>query len=111
MELSPATDGICVAAGAPAPVIMVGTVEAGTGAAATGAVLFSILTATDPDTATLFFDMVRRGPGILATLPAERQATVQAEVAQAFRGVFLTIACFSVTIVVMAATLPMRRLQ
>ncbi len=81
------------------------------GAAATGAVLFSILTATDPDTATLFFDMVRRGPGILATLPAERQATVQAEVAQAFRGVFLTIACFSVTIVVMAATLPMRRLQ
>ncbi len=80
------------------------------GAAAAGAVLFGILTASDPDTANLFFEMVRRGPGILASLPAERQAAVQAEVAQAFRGVFLTIACFSVTIVAMAATLPLRRL-
>jgi hypothetical protein len=58
----------------------------------------------------LFFDMVRRGPGILASLPLERQAQVQAEVAQAFRGVFLIVACFSVTIVAMAATLPVRRL-
>lgn len=80
------------------------------GAAAAGAVLFGILTASDPDTANLFFEMVRRGPGILASLPVERQAAVQAEVAQAFRGVFLTIACFSVTIVAMAATLPLRRL-
>lgn len=80
------------------------------GAAATGAVLFGILTATDPQTADLFFEMVRRGPGILAGLPPDHQALVQAEVAQAFRGVFLTIACFSVTIVAMAATLPVRRL-
>lgn len=80
------------------------------GAAAAGAVLFAILTATDADTAALFFDMVRRGPGILASLPAERQELVQAQVAQAFRGVFVTIACFSVTIVAMAATLPLRRL-
>ncbi len=80
------------------------------GAAAAGAVLFGMLTATDPDTAALFFDMVRRGPGILASLPIERQELVQTQVAQAFRGVFLTIACFSVTIVTMAATLPMRRL-
>jgi EmrB/QacA subfamily drug resistance transporter len=80
------------------------------GAAATGAVLFGMLTAHDPDTATLFFEMVRRGPGVLASLAAERQAEVQAAVAQAFRGVFLTVACFSLTIVVMAATLPVRRL-
>ncbi|MGE0224521.1 MAG: MFS transporter [Acetobacteraceae bacterium] len=80
------------------------------GAAAAGAVLFGILSATSPDTATLFFEMVRRGPSILSDLPAARQAVVQAEVAQAFRGVFLTIACFSVTIVAMAITLPVRRL-
>ena len=80
------------------------------GAAATGTVLFGILTATDSDTATLFFEMVRRGPGVLAALPIERQELVQAQVAQAFRGVFLTVACFSVTIVIMAATLPLRRL-
>ncbi len=80
------------------------------GAAAAGAVLFGILTASDPDTANLFFDMVRRGPGILATLPTDRQMAVQTEVSQAFRGVFLTIACFSVTIIAMASTLPLRRL-
>lgn len=80
------------------------------GASVAGAVLFGILTAADPDIAALFFEMVRRGPGILASLPLERQAEVQAAVAQAFRGVFLTIACFSATIVVMAATLPLRRL-
>jgi len=80
------------------------------GAAATGTVLFGILTATDPDTANLFFEMVRRGPGVLAALPLEHQELVQAQLAQAFRGVFLTVACFSVTIVIMAATLPLRRL-
>jgi MFS family permease len=81
------------------------------GAAATGAVLFGSLTAADPDIAALFLDMVRRGPAVLASLAADRQVAVQDAVAQAFRGVFLTVACFSVTIVVMAATLPLRRLQ
>jgi predicted MFS family arabinose efflux permease len=80
------------------------------GAAVAGAVLFGILSVTDPDTATLFFDMVRRGPGALATLSAERQAEVQAQIAGAFRGVFLTVACFSCTIVAAAATSPVRRL-
>ena len=80
------------------------------GAAVAGAVLFGVLSAMDPDTATLFFDMVRRGPGVLATLPADHRAVVQAEIADAFRGVFLTVACFSCTIVAMAATLPARRL-
>ncbi len=80
------------------------------GAAATGTVLFGILSVTHPETAALFFEMVRRGPTVLAALPLDRQIEVQAEVAQAFRGVFLTIACFSVTIVAAAATLPSRRL-
>ena len=80
------------------------------GAAAAGAVLFGVLTATDPHTATLFFDMVRRGPGVLATLPAEQQAVVQEQIANAFRGLFLLVACFSCTIIAMSATLPVRRL-
>jgi predicted MFS family arabinose efflux permease len=80
------------------------------GAAAAGAVLFGLLSAMDPETATLFFDMVRRGPSVLAALPAERQALVQGEIADAFRGVFLLVACFSCTIVAMAATMPVRRL-
>jgi hypothetical protein len=80
------------------------------GAAAAGAVLFGVLSVLDPDAARLFFDMVRHGPAALATLSADQQALVQGEIASAFRGVFLTVACFSITIVAMAATLPVRRL-
>ena len=80
------------------------------GAAVAGAVLFGLLTSMDHDTATLFFDMVRRGPGVLASLTAEHRALVQSEVAAAFRGVFLTVAGFACITVAMAATLPVRRL-
>lgn len=80
------------------------------GAAVAGAVLFGILSAMDQDTATLFFDMVRRGPSVLASLTADHRTLVQQEVAAAFRGVFLTVACFACITVAMAATLPLRRL-
>jgi MFS family permease len=80
------------------------------GAATAGAVLFGILSAMDPQAAALFFDMVRRGPAVLSALPADQQMFVQAEIAAAFRGVFLTVACFSITTVIMAAGLPARRL-
>ena len=80
------------------------------GAAAAGAVLFGILSAMNQDTAALFFDMVRRGPSVLAALTADHRALVQQEVAAAFRGVFLTVACFACITVAMAATLPLRRL-
>jgi MFS family permease len=80
------------------------------GAATAGAVLFGLLTAMDPETATLFSDMVRHGPSVLAGLAPVRQVLVQNEIASAFRGVFLTVACLSCTIVACAATLPVRRL-
>jgi predicted MFS family arabinose efflux permease len=80
------------------------------GAATAGAVLFGLLSLMDPDAADLFSEMVRRGPGVLDNLESARQVLVQTEIARAFRGVFLTVACFSCTIVVCAATLPMRRL-
>jgi MFS family permease len=80
------------------------------GAATAGSVLFGVLAAMDQDTATLFFDMVRRGPSVLASLTTEHAALVRQEVAAAFRGVFLTVACFASIIVAMAATLPLRRL-
>ncbi len=80
------------------------------GTAAAGAVLFGILADTDPGTAALFFDMVRLGPDVLNRLDQVRRAVVQEEIAAAFRGVFLTVACFSCTIVAAAATMPVRRL-
>ena len=76
-----------------------------------GAVLFSTLAWTDPRTAELFGEMVRHGPRLLAALPPDQQALVEAEIAAAFRGVFLTVACFSCIIVAMAWTQPVRRLE
>jgi EmrB/QacA subfamily drug resistance transporter len=80
------------------------------GVALAGAVLFTALSAMDPGAATLFFEMIRRGSHVLAELPGEQQAVVQAEISNAFRGVFLTVACFSCIIVAMAWTLPVRRI-
>ena len=80
------------------------------GAAAAGAVLFGLLSTLNPDTAALFFDMVRRGPQCWRQLPAEHRMLVQGEIATAFRGVFLLVASFSCTIVAMAWTIPVRRL-
>ena len=80
------------------------------GAAIAGAVLFGLLSWMDPGTAGLFTEMVQHGPSVLNSLDPVRHALVQNEIADAFRGVFLTVACFSCTIVVCAATLPIRRL-
>jgi MFS family permease len=80
------------------------------GVALAGAVLFTVLSLIDPSAASLFFEMIRRGSQVLAELPGEQQSLVQAELAAAFRGVFLTVACFSCTIVAMAWTLPVQRI-
>ncbi len=80
------------------------------GAAVAGAVLFGLLTTMHPATAGMFSQMVRLGPGVLDSLPPARQALVQADIAGAFRGVFLTVACFSCIIVACATTMPLRRL-
>ncbi len=80
------------------------------GAAAAGAVLFGLLSAMNPDTAALFFEMVRRGSQVLAQLPADHRMLVQGEIATAFRGMFLLVASFSCIIVAAAWTMPVRRL-
>ena len=80
------------------------------GAAAAGTVLFGLLAAMDPATAGLFAEMVRHGPGVLDTLDPAMRTMVQGEIAGAFRGVFLTVACFACMIVACASTLPIRRL-
>jgi MFS family permease len=81
------------------------------GVALSGAVLFAGLAWRDPATAVLFGEMVRQGPRLLAALPPARHALVQGEIGAAFAGVFLTVACFSCTIVAMAWTQPVRRLD
>ncbi len=86
------------------------SVGAALGTAIVGAVLFAVLSATDNSTATMFADMVERGPAVLTTVAPARQLVVAAEIAGAFRSAFLTIAGFATLVVVLAWTVPVRRI-
>jgi predicted MFS family arabinose efflux permease len=86
------------------------SVGAAFGTATVAAVLFSILTATDRDTASLFGMIIERGPEALATLDPARQAVVHGQIGEAFHAVFLTIAGFTAAAAWLAWTLPLRRI-
>jgi EmrB/QacA subfamily drug resistance transporter len=86
------------------------SVGAAFGTAAVAAVLFSVLAAGDRDTANLFGTIIEQGPDVLATLAPARQAIIQAEIADAFRWAFLTIAVFTGMASLLAWTLPLRRI-
>ena len=86
------------------------SVGAAFGTAIVGAVLFAVLSATDRSTATLFAQMVERGPAAMAGLDAARRAVVSAEVRDGFRSAFLAIGGFAVLGLVMAWTIPLRRM-
>jgi hypothetical protein len=80
------------------------------GASAPGAVMFGLLSVMDAEAGGLIFALVRQGPAVFAALPHKQQSLLQSEIAVAFRGVFLTVAGCSLTIVTAAATMPIRRL-
>jgi hypothetical protein len=86
------------------------SVGAAFGTAAVSAVLFSILTATDRDTATLFGLIIEHGPDALAALDPVRHAVVQRQIADAFQAAFFVIACFTSIGAWMAWTMPLRRI-
>jgi MFS family permease len=86
------------------------SVGAAFGTATVAAVLFSILTATDRDMASLFGPIIEQGPEIIATLAPARQAAIHAEIGEAFRAAFVTIAMFTSVGAWLAWTLPLRRL-
>jgi hypothetical protein len=69
-----------------------------------------VLAATDPDTARLFAVMVQRGPSAMATLEPARQAVVQAEIAEAFQAAFLAMAAFTGIGLLLAWSIPVRRI-
>ncbi len=86
------------------------SIGAALGTAIVGAVLFASLTATDRSTATLFAELVERGPGALATLDAARHAVVASEIGSAFRMAFLAAAVICGTALTLAWTIPLRRI-
>jgi EmrB/QacA subfamily drug resistance transporter len=85
------------------------SVGAAFGTALVAAVLFSILAAGDRETAGLFGTIIEQGPEAIAKLAPARQAIVQAEIADAFRAAFITIAAFTGVGTLLAWTLPLRR--
>ena len=86
------------------------SVGAAVGTASVAAILFSILSATDRSTASLFGSIIEQGPDVLASLAPARQAAVHAQIGEAFRAAFLTVAVFTGMGTVLAWTLPLRRL-
>jgi EmrB/QacA subfamily drug resistance transporter len=86
------------------------SVGAAFGTAIVATVLFAVLAAVDPDAAGLFGRSLEHGPGVLAALPPARQLVVQAEIALAFQGAFLTMAIFAAGALILAWSLPVRRI-
>jgi predicted MFS family arabinose efflux permease len=86
------------------------SVGASIGTALVGAVLFAVLAARDPQIAGLFASLVQQGPHALDALPPARQLVVRGEIADAFRGAFLTIACCTTGGMLFAWWLPVRRI-
>jgi EmrB/QacA subfamily drug resistance transporter len=86
------------------------SVGAAVGTASVAAILFSILSATDRGTASLFGSIIEQGPDVLASLAPARQAAVHAQIGEAFRAAFLTVAAFTGMGTLLAWTLPLRRL-
>jgi EmrB/QacA subfamily drug resistance transporter len=85
------------------------SVGAAIGTAAVAAVLFSVLAASDPETASLFGSMIDRGPAAIAALPAARQSVIGAEIGEAFRAAFVTVAAFTGIGAWLAWSMPLRR--
>lgn len=86
------------------------SVGAGFGTAVVGAVLFATLAARDPAVAAAFRELVERGPAALARLSAASRAAAAAEVAEAFRWAFLTVAAYAGCAMALAWWVPVRRL-
>jgi EmrB/QacA subfamily drug resistance transporter len=84
------------------------SVGAAAGTALVGAVLFTALALYDPETARLFSKMIQQTDG--ASLEPARQAVVQAGIEMAFRAALLTIALFAFCGLILAWSIPQRRL-
>jgi predicted MFS family arabinose efflux permease len=85
-------------------------VGAATGTAVVAAVLFGVLALSDPETARVFGGLIERGQEGLATLPPASQAKIAGQMEAAFRAAFLAIAAFTTTGLVLAWTMPARRI-
>ena len=86
------------------------SIGAAVGTALVGTVLFALLAAQDAHTARLFGAIVEQGPQVMAQLAPGERARAAAQIASAFRGAFLAVACFAGLATLLAWSLPVRRL-
>ena len=86
------------------------SVGAAFGTAAVAAVLFSVLAASDQETARLFGAMIDHGPDAIAALTPARQAVVLSQIGEAFRAAFVTVAAFTGIGALLAFSMPLRKI-
>jgi predicted MFS family arabinose efflux permease len=103
--------GIASLGAASASVQLSRSIGAAVGTALVGTALFATLALGEAQTAGLFASMIRRGPDLVGALPPARQALVYADIARAFRAAFLTIAVFAAFGMLIAWSIPARRLN
>jgi len=80
------------------------------GTSIVGAALFAALSASDPEAARVFVDMLTSGPGVLDELAETQRARVQAGVADAFLAAFLVVVGFQWIGAALAWSVPSRRI-
>jgi EmrB/QacA subfamily drug resistance transporter len=80
------------------------------GTALVSAVLFATLAAMDGEVAALFGRIVQEGRAALAGLSPGRAAEAQAEIREAFRAAFLTVAALSAVASALAWSIPLRKI-
>jgi predicted MFS family arabinose efflux permease len=86
------------------------SIGAAFGTAIVAAVLFAMLSLKNPEAASAFATMVEHGRALATSLPAEQRAAIQADIANAFRAAFLTIAGFTTVGFFLALSNPLRRI-
>jgi EmrB/QacA subfamily drug resistance transporter len=86
------------------------SIGAALGTALVAALLFSTLSIRNSEAAHVFAMMVEQGAHFASPLPSAQQVVVQADIREAFRVAFLTMAVFTAGGFFLALTNPMRRI-
>ena len=86
------------------------SIGAAMGTAIVSAVLFATLAAMDGEVAALFGRIVQEGRAALAGFTPARAAEAEAEIREAFRAAFLTVAALSALASALAWSIPLRRI-
>jgi EmrB/QacA subfamily drug resistance transporter len=86
------------------------SIGAAFGTALVATVLFAVLSIRDPEVARIFATMVEHGRHVGPALPTVQQAEIQANISEAFRAAFLTMAVFTTAGFFLVLTNPLRRI-